>query len=215
MHSPVKLRLYMNSLGTYFNQRVNIRLWIVVAAVLIALSLKDFSISSFELYSFPFVLFFLLTLRLYDDLASSKIDQGKENRSYTNRGTKKELQLYSVLAQLILLLTLAIFDIKRALFLLLFFVVTHLLYITLFNKYKFRYFLPLLKYPFVVYLLNFDLSFRILGVYIAFIVFEMLEDQLFPGYLLSKYNSTKLNKKYIPYLFILFFLITHLIIILS
>ena len=215
MHSPVKLRLYMNSLGTYFNQRVNIRLWIVVAAVLIALSLKDFSISSFELYSFPFVLFFLLTLRLYDDLASSKIDQGKENRSYTNRETKKELQLYSVLAQLILLLTLAIFDIKRALFLLLFFVVIHLLYITLFNKSKFLYFLPLLKYPFVVYLLNFDFSFRILGVYIAFIVFEMLEDQLFPGYLLSKYNSTKLNKKYIPYLFILFFLITHLILILS
>ncbi|MEY3127164.1 MAG: hypothetical protein RL273_1337, partial [Bacteroidota bacterium] len=164
----------MNSLGTYFNQRVNIRLWIVVAAVLIALSLKDFSISSFELYSFPFVLFFLLTLRLYDDLASSKIDQGKENRSYTNRETKKELQLYSVLAQLILLLTLAIFDIKRALFVLLFFVVTHLLYITLFNKSKFRYFLPLLKYPFVVYLLNFDFSCRILGVYIAFIVFEML-----------------------------------------
>lgn len=215
MHSPVKLRLHMNSLGTYFNQRVNIRLWIVVAAVLIALSLKDFSISSFELYSFPFVLFFLLTLRLYDDLASSKIDQGKENRSYTNRETKKELQLYSVLAQLILLLTLAIFDIKRALFVLLFFVVTHLLYITLFNKSKFRYFLPLLKYPFVVYLLNFDFSCRILGVYIAFIVFEMLEDQLFPGYLLSKYNSTKLNKKYIPYLFILFFLITHLILILS
>lgn len=215
MHSPVKLRLYMNSLGTYFNQRVNIRLWIVVAAVLIALSLKDFSISSFELYSFPFVLFFLLTLRLYDDLASSKIDQGKENRSYTNRGTKKELQLYSVLAQLILLLTLAIFDIKRALFVLLFFVLTHLLYITLFNKSKFRYFLPLLKYPFVVYLLNFDFSFRILGVYIAFIVFEMLEDHLFPGYLLSKYNSTKLDKKYIPYLFILFFLITHLILILS
>ena len=215
MHSPVKLRLYMNSLGTYFNQRVNIRLWIVVAAVLIALSLKDFSISSFELYSFPFVLFFLLTLRLYDDLASSKIDQGKENRSYTNRETKKELQLYSVLSQLILLLTLAIFDIKRALFVLLFFVVTHLLYITLFNKSKFRYFLPLLKYPFVVYLLNFDFSLRILGVYIAFIVFEMLEDQLFPGYLLSKYNSTKLNKKYIPYLFILFFLITHLILILS
>ena len=211
----MKLRLHMNSLGTYFNQRVNIRLWIVVAAVLIALSLKDFSISSFELYSFPFVLFFLLTLRLYDDLASSKIDQGKENRSYTNRETKKELQLYSVLAQLILLLTLAIFDIKRALFVLLFFVVTHLLYITLFNKSKFRYFLPLLKYPFVVYLLNFDFSCRILGVYIAFIVFEMLEDQLFPGYLLSKYNSTKLNKKYIPYLFILFFLITHLILILS
>jgi len=205
----------MNSLGTYFNQRVNIRLWIVVAAVLIALSLNDFSISSFELFSFPFVLFFLLTLRLYDDLASSKIDQGKENRSYTNRETKKELQLYSVLAQLILLLTLAMFDIKRALFLLLFFVVTHLLYIILFNKSKFRYFLPLLKYPFVVYLLNFDFSVRILGVYIAFIVFEMLEDQLFPGYLLSKYNSTKLNKKFIPYLFILFFLITHLIIILS
>jgi hypothetical protein len=205
----------MNSLGTYFNQRVNIRLWIVVAAVLIALSLKDFSISSFELFSFPFVLFFLLTLRLYDDLASSKIDQGKENRSYTNRETKKELQLYSVLSQLILLLTLAIFDIKRALFVLLFFVVTHLLYITLFNKSKFRYFLPLLKYPFVVYLLNFDFSVRILGVYIAFIVFEMLEDQLFPGYLLSKYNSTKLNKKYIPYLFILFFLINHLILILS
>lgn len=203
----------MNSLATYIKQRVNIKLWSIVALMLIVLSLKDFSVSYFELYSFPFVLFFLLILRLFDDLASAKTDKGKENRAYTNQATKNELEPILILAQLILLIAISSFDVKRALFLLLFFVAIHLLYLTLYNIAKFRYFLPLLKYPFVVYLLNFDHSFHILVVYIAFIVFEMLEDHLFPGYLLTRYNNTLLNKKHIPYLFLICFLLTHLILI--
>lgn len=203
----------MSSIGTYIKQRVSIGLWSLVALILIALSLKDFSITSFELYSFPFVLFFLLTLRLFDDLASAEIDKGKENRAYTNEATKSELQNYLFVAQLILLVTLSMFDLKRALFLLGFLVVNNLLYITFYTKSKFRYFLPLLKYPFVIFLLSLDLSFHILFVYLAFIVFEMLEDQLFPGYLLEEYNIAVINKKYIPYLFLLLFLITHLILI--
>jgi hypothetical protein len=201
----------MNSLGTYIEQRANMGLWSLVSLFMIALSLKDFSISSAELYSFPFVLFFLLTMRLFDDLAIAEIDEGKENRSYTTVTTKKELEKILILAQLILFVSLAFFDLKRALLLLLFFAANHILYIYLFAKAKFRYFLPLLKYPFVVYILTFDFSFWTLTIYIAFMVFEMLEDQLFPGYLLARYNITIFNKKYIPYLFLLFFLLTHLV----
>lgn len=205
----------MSSLGTYIKQRVGIWKWSLVAIMLIFLSLKDFSITCFEFYSFPFVLFFLLTLRLFDDLASAEIDKEKENRDYTNKAVKKELQKYLFAAQLILLVTLSAFDLKRALFLLIFLVANNLLYITCFTRSKIRFYLPLLKYPFVVYLLNFDFSIHVLVVYVAFVVFEMLEDHLFPGYLLSKYKLTLINKKYISYLFIILVLITHLIIIIS
>jgi hypothetical protein len=108
----------MNSLSTYIKQRLNISLWSLVALMIIALSLKDFSISLVQFYSLPFVIFFLFIMRLFDDLASAEIDKGKENRSYTTITTKKELQKYLVTAQLILLSTLAIFDIKRAMYLL-------------------------------------------------------------------------------------------------
>ncbi|MFM7023407.1 MAG: hypothetical protein ACKOXB_10545 [Flavobacteriales bacterium] len=170
----------MNSLRTYIQERINIFLWSGVALLLIALSLTDLSFSTFQLYAFPFVLFFLLTLRLSDDLASAEIDKGKENRSYTNDTTKKELQKFSFVAQGILVATLAIFDYKRAVIALAFLVVNHLLYAVLFNITKLRYFLPLLKYAFIIYVLNLELSFNILAVVFAFITFESVEDQSFP-----------------------------------
>ena len=84
----------MNSLSKYIRQRFNISLWCLVAIMLIALSLKEFSISLVHVYSIPFVLFFLFTMRLFDDLASAKIDSEEANRDYTNEVTKKELQTY-------------------------------------------------------------------------------------------------------------------------
>lgn len=116
-------------------------------------------------------------MRLFDDLASAEIDKGKDNRSYTTETTKKELQKYLVTAQLTLLSTLAIFDGKRALYLLAFFILNYFLYYVLFGISKFRYFLPLLKYPFVIYLLSLKLSFILLLVYCAFVLFEIVTDK--------------------------------------
>jgi len=167
----------MNSLSTYIKQRLNISLWSLLAVMLIALSLKDFSISLVQFYSLPFVIFFLFIMRLFDDLASAEIDKGKENRSYTTITTKKELQKYLVTAQLILLSTLAIFDIKRAMYLLAFFILNHFLYYVLFDISKFRYFLPLLKYPFIIFLLSLKLSYILVLVYCAVVLFEIMTDK--------------------------------------
>lgn len=201
----------MNSLSTYIKQRFSISLWCLVAIMLIAISLKDFSISLVHVYSIPFVLFFLFIMRLFDDLASAKIDSEKVNRDYTNEVTKKELQIILIFSDIVLISILAFFDTERAVNLFLFLVVNTILYYLLFNVSKFRYFLPLLKYPFIIYILNLEPSFNIIAVYSAFVIFEMLEDPLFPNYLLTNYRAAIPDKKIIPYLFLLFFLLTQII----
>jgi len=201
----------MNSLSTYIRQRFNISLWCLVAIMLIVISLNDFSISLVHVYCIPFVLFFLFIMRLFDDLASAKIDSGKVNRDYTNEVTKKELQIILIISQIVLISILAFFDTERAVNLFLFWVVNTILYYFLFNVSKFRYFLPLLKYPLIIYILNLEQSFNLIAVYGAFVIFEMLEDPLFPSYLLTNYKAAIPDKKIIPYLFLLFFLLTQII----
>ena len=144
----------MKKLSTYIRQRFNISLWFLVALMLIAISLKDFTISLVHVYSIPFVLFFLFIMRLFDDLASAKIDSDKARRDYTNEVIKKELQIILIISQIVLILFLAFFDTERARNLFIFLVVNSILYYLLFNVSKFRYFLPLLKYPFIIYILK-------------------------------------------------------------
>ena len=201
----------MNELSTYIRQRFNISLWFLVALMLIAISLKDFTISLVHVYSIPFVLFFLFIMRLFDDLASAKIDSDKARRDYTNEVIKKELQIILIISQIVLILFLAFFDTERARNLFIFLVVNSILYYLLFNVSKFRYFLPLLKYPFIIYILNLEPTFNLIAVYSAFVIFEMLEDPLFPNYLLTNYNMAIPEKKMVPYVFLLFFLLTQII----
>ena len=201
----------MKKLSTYIRQRFNISLWFLVALMLIAISLKDFTISLVHVYSIPFVLFFLFIMRLFDDLASAKIDSDKARRDYTNEVIKKELQIILIISQIVLILFLAFFDTERARNLFIFLVVNSILYYLLFNVSKFRYFLPLLKYPFIIYILNLEPTFNLIAVYGAFVIFEMLEDPLFPNYLLTNYNVAIPEKKMVPYVFLLFFLLTQII----
>lgn len=201
----------MNKLSTYIRQRFNISLWFLVALMLIVISLKDFTISLVHVYSIPFVLFFLFIMRLFDDLASAKIDSDKARRDYTNEVIKKELQIILIISQIVLILFLAFFDTERARNLFIFLVVNSILYYLLFNVSKFRYFLPLLKYPFIIYILNLEPTFNLIAVYGAFVIFEMLEDPLFPNYLLTNYNVAIPEKKMVPYVFLLFFLLTQII----
>ena len=201
----------MKKLSTYIRQRFNISLWFLVALMLIAISLKDFTISLVHVYSIPFVLFFLFIMRLFDDLASAKIDSDKARRDYTNEVIKKELQIILIISQIVLILFLAFFDTETARNLFIFLVVNSILYYLLFNVSKFRYFLPLLKYPFIIYILNLEPTFNLIAVYGAFVIFEMLEDPLFPNYLLTNYNVAIPEKKMVPYVFLLFFLLTQII----
>ena len=100
--------------------------------MLIALSLKEFSISLVHVYSIPFVLFFLFTMRLFDDLASAKIDSEEANRDYTNEVTKKELQTILIISQIVLISILAFFDMERTVNLFFFLVFNTILYYLLF-----------------------------------------------------------------------------------
>ena len=49
-------------------------------------------------------------MRLFDDLASAKIDSDKARRDYTNEVIKKELQIILIISQIVLILFLAFFD---------------------------------------------------------------------------------------------------------
>lgn len=184
-----------------------------VSLFLILLSLQELKISQFHVLSLPFVFLFLIVMRLFDDIASAEVDKAKENRIYTTVCVKNELKRVLIALHLILLGVLSIFDIQRALLLLLFFALNQLLYSFLFKRAKCRYFLPLFKYPFVVFLLNFELSYQLVAVYFAFVIFEMLDDKTFPGYLLEGYKGSLINKKYFPYFFLFLFLLIHLILI--
>lgn len=150
-------------------------------------------------------------MRLFDDLANATFDSQKENRDYTNEQNNKTLQILLSTFQLALVLILAFFDTKRTVYLVFFLIGNTLLYKLLFNVSKFRYFLPLLKYPFIIYILNLETSYNLITIYSAFVIFEMLEDPSFPNYLLTHYKATMPDKKFLPYLFLLFFLFTQII----
>jgi hypothetical protein len=127
-----------------------------------------------------------VTTRLFDDLASAKVDEGKENRAYTKAETKSALRKYLVGAQLLLLSMLVFFDMQRAVVLLVFFAVNQVLYFFLFEISGFRYFLPLIKYPFVIYILRLKLSLVIPLVYAVAVIIEMATDKHF-------FKKNKLN----------------------
>ncbi len=203
----------MNSLKIYYKQRINLALWSLVTLFLVALSLQEFHLSKFHILSFPFVLFFLLNMRLFDDLANVEFDANKENRAYTNPIHQQDLKKLLIAGNLILLITLFLFSQQRALYLFLFLLLNQFFYAFFIKVGNFRYFLPLLKYPFVIFLLNLSYSYTISEVFIAFIVFEILDDKTFPGELLSSNKISLKTQKVLAYLFLLLILVFHLILI--
>lgn len=170
----------MRNFTIYLQQRFNLWLFTALSLYVLLFAKASFQFEFLDSYQLIFVLIFLLTMRLYDDLQSTQVDRGKPDRIYTDPKTAKELTL--VLAGLLFLFLtgLLFFDRLLALYAFLFFSINHIIYLLLFNKNDFRSFLPLLKYPALVWAIAGQLSFNLPALFLGFIVFEAIEDKEFP-----------------------------------
>ncbi len=190
MPIPAKLRFVSNALTTYLRQRIQ-PLWLIILAIFIFLFSRpasEFKTGSF--ISFVLLMVFLLVFRLYDDLMQADNDQGKPDRSYTAPAERKTL-FYYLICFFCLLLGIAFYVSNYlALFFFCFITVNHLLYLLFITNKTGAGLLPLLKYPFVCFLLQFsDFSALTIGehivlpalsLFLAFVAFESMEDKTFP-----------------------------------
>ncbi len=196
MPIPPKLRFVSNALTTYLRQRFQPPRLIILAIFIFLFSrpAPEFKTGSF--ISFVLLMGFLLVFRLYDDLMQADNDRGKPDRNYTDPAERKTLFYYLIC--FFCLLSGIAFYVSNYLALLFFCFITvnHLLYILCITNKIGAGLLPLLKYPFVFFLLQFsDFSTLTIGehivlpalsLFLAFVAFESMEDKTFP--IPSKYS---------------------------
>lgn len=230
----------MTSFAIYRRQRFNTWLFTALSFYLLLFANASFEFEPSDAYKFIFILFSLLAMRLYDDLQSVRIDEGKSDRIYTDPVVAKELTFVLIGLLFFFLTALLFVNWLLALYALVFLSVNHVIYLFLFQKNDFNYFLPLLKYPALVWALTEQLSFDLPALFFAFLVFEAIDDKQFPirgsytyylaavafGLLsidLPLYNAWMsillfaisvlvifINSKYSPYIFIALFLLGRL-----
>lgn len=233
----------MSDFITYIKQRFHLGIFSLLVLFLLLFSKSKLVFGLEDVLNFVLLLFFLMIMRLYDDLQNSVTDREKKNRIYTESEARKKL--YVALIILILSFLILIFNFKKELLweIILFFCINHILYLFLFNYRNFRSYLPLLKYPLIFIALYGQFNIVSIALFLAMIVFEILDDIKFPtpekySYAIIsltmillipnfqiKYLLTLLiilpitffiiskNSKTTPYLFLLIFLITRLTII--
>ncbi len=231
----------MTSFITYLKERFNIAVFAALTLFLLFFSKSEFRFDGSDLLHYFFLLFFLLITRLYDDLLNAAADKDKPNRSYTEEKNTNTLTYFLLGLSAIFLLLLFFYDPHLANFALIFLVGNHLLYLLLYKTWNFKQFLPLLKYPMIFLALQGHFSGAAISLFLAFIVYEIMDDPEFPlsktiAYLftlaaffllLTKINfnndalfillflaaiaSVRLNKKHFAYLFLLLFLFARLI----
>lgn len=233
----------MSDFITYIKQRFHLGIFLMLTFFLLLFSKSKLVFELEDIYNFGLLLFFLLIMRLYDDLQNSSTDKEKKNRIYTESKARKKLNI--TLVVLVLSFLLLIFNFKKELLteVSLFFCANHILYLLLFNYGNSKSYLPLLKYPFIIMALSTQFNVASIALFLAMIVFEILDDIHFPlpkkySYILSFMALTLMiptfqieylilvliilfitffiiskNIQTTPYLFLLFFLITRLTII--
>jgi len=124
---------------------------------------------------------------------------------------------------------------------LIFLIGNHLLYLILYKTWKFKHFLPLLKYPLIFIALHGQFSIVAISLFLAFMVYEIMDDKDFPiskpyaclltiaafALLLenlpikhlvlfillavASFATVVINRKYFPYIFLLLYLFSRLI----
>ena len=134
----------------------------------------------------------LLIFRLFDDLQNREADRGKMRRIYTEPKPFRLLGWFLLLFTGSFLVAVLFFRQELSLVVLLFFLFNLLIYKMLFRRGRFRYLLPMLKYPFICLLLMFmpvnqmpageiyPLLLPAFSLLPAFLLFETLEDRSFP-----------------------------------
>jgi hypothetical protein len=84
----------MTDLFTYMKERIVLLNWAALAYALVCFAHGSFALNGHRLAESVGVLAFLILFRLYDDVANSKIDQHKPNRSYVFSATAVSLKRY-------------------------------------------------------------------------------------------------------------------------
>lgn len=189
MQIKEKFLFVNNVFFTYIKQRLNVSLFLSLTIYLIAFgNLKI--LRSIDLFIYiPFIFNYLTTLRLYDDLMQHEFDKEKPNRNYTDITTRKSLSYYLVILFIITALSSFFISPLIGIISLSFLILNHLLYLLLLKVHKINTILPLLKYPFIVYLLylsedpailvNSEVITLTAVILTAFITFECMQDDKF------------------------------------
>ena len=231
----------MTSFITYLKERFNIFVWGALAFFMLMFSKNEISFNKTDGFTYLFLLFFFLITRLYDDLLNTNADRGKPNRSYTEEKHSKTLTFFLIGISAVYILALFFYDSNLANLALIFLVGNHLLYIVLYKIWKFKHFLPLLKYPLIFIALNGQFSIVAISLFLTFVVYEIMDDADFPiakpyaciltiaafalllenlpikHFILfillaiASFATVIINKKYFPYIFLLLYLFSRLI----
>lgn len=170
----------MSDLILYIKQRFNLGIFSMLTLFLLLFSKKNLVFSWEDVTHYFLVFFFLFLMRLYDDLQNAIIDIDKENRIYTDSKAQKNLKIALVLLVVPFLLLVYQFKTELLTSIILFFIINHLLYQFLFPVRNIKSYLPLLKYPLISMALLGEFNGVCIALFLALIVFEILEDAQFP-----------------------------------
>lgn len=230
----------MSDFILYLKQRFKWSIFLLLTLFLLLVSKNKLVFGIADITNFVIILFFLLIMRLYDDLQNSVTDRNKSNRIYTSLESKKKLEYVLIILMISYLCIVSFFNIELAKKTALFFVVNHVLYIILYNFGNFKSYLPLLKYPLLFIIFNGSIDLTSMALFLAMIEFEILDDIDFPlskklsyafgcisiSLLIPKFNLfyfivllvvlsitvfiLSKKTKTVPYLFLLLFLLTRI-----
>ncbi|MES2766638.1 MAG: hypothetical protein V4642_12260 [Bacteroidota bacterium] len=149
---------------------------------------EDGSGGIFTVIFLVLILVLIFCFRLFDDLWNREIDAGKPDRIYTDINSHTILKNFLIGFFAVVLCTIWFFNNEAAAVLTGFSLLNFFAYFLLFKKWKWRFILPLLKYPFLYFLLCIFLKnsafsqYEILiGISLlpAFLLFEIFDDKEF------------------------------------
>lgn len=174
-------RLDMTSVvSTYLSQRFPFLTYSMLALFLMLFSvgLRQFIVA--DIFLLAFILLLLLTMRLYDDLQNIRFDVDKPGRNYVNPLATRKVYIFFLICALVGVCIALVMRPAMGLILLAFFVSIHGIYILLVNRAHWRYFLPLIKYPFIAALVADNWTPVYLSLFFAFLTFDLIDDPTFP-----------------------------------
>ncbi len=134
------------------------------------------------------LLVLVFCFRLFDDLWSREIDAKKPNRIYTDSNSHAILKNFLIGFFTLVILVIWVLKKEAAVALLIFSAYNFTTYFVLFKRWKWHFILPLLKYPFLCFLLtmffkNDEIStgdiLICVSLFPAFLLFEIFDDKEF------------------------------------
>ncbi|HYF04237.1 MAG TPA: hypothetical protein VEC36_12715 [Patescibacteria group bacterium] len=178
----------LHTLKTYIQQRFKPAVFFPLAVYLVAYAQPDFENAGDVFKSFFIISFLLFGFRLFDDLWSREHDILKVNRDYVQPENFVLLRQFLIGYLAFLLCAVWLLKTEIAVAFVIFTALNIAAYFTLFKKRKWSFILPLLKYPFLCFLLfaffknGESLLTQVLipaSLLPAFLLFEVFDDEEF------------------------------------